>query len=332
MSDPLRGATILVTGGAGLIGSHIVDLLVDRQAGEIRVLDNLVRGRMANLDDAMSRGPVRFIEGDVRDPEAVGLAVEGCDYVFHQAAIRITLCAERPRECVDVLVTGTLNVFEAAVATGVKKVVYASSASVYGAADEFPTSERQHPYNNRTLYGAAKLMNEGIARSYRDLHGLPSVGLRYFNVYGPRMDVTGAYTEVFIRWLDCIDAGTPPQIHGDGSASMDFIYAGDIARANLLAMESDREDDVFNVASGTETSLLGLWRAMQGVTGTQHLEPEFHPPRKVNPVPRRLADVRHAREGLGFEAEVTLGEGLQRLIAWRREALAAMGSGEVAAR
>ncbi len=325
MGHSLSGATVLVTGGAGLIGSHIVDRLVDEGAGEIRVLDNLVRGRMENLADTMSRQAVDFLEGDVRDPATVARAVDGCDYVFHQAAIRITLCAERPRECVDVLVGGTLNVFEAAVASGVKKVVYASSASVYGGADVFPTDERHHPYNNRTLYGAAKLMNEGIARHFRDMHGLPSVGLRYFNVYGPRMDFTGAYTEVFIRWLDCVERGRRPQIHGDGSATMDFIYVGDIARANILAMQSDRGDDAYNIASGTEASLLDLWRAIQQVTGAYHLEPEFHPPRKVNPVPRRLADVRRAREELGFEAEVTLEEGLRRLREWHQAMTAGPG-------
>ena len=191
-------------------------------------------------------------------------AVAGCDYVFHQAAIRITLCAAHPRDCIDVLVDGTFNVFEAAAAAeGVKKVVYASSASVYGAAEVFPTDEKHHPYGNRTLYGAAKLMDEGIARHFHDMNGLPSVGLRYFNVYGPRMDVTGAYTEVFIRWLDCAEKGVRPQIHGDGSTTMDFVYVGDIARANVLAMKSDRTDDVYNVASGTETSLLDLWQAIQ---------------------------------------------------------------------
>jgi UDP-glucose 4-epimerase len=317
MSNSLEGATVLVTGGAGLIGSHIVDRLIDRGAGEIRVLDNLVRGRMDNLAGAMARRPITFLEGDVRDRATVARAVDGCDGVFHQAAIRITRCAERPRECIDVLVGGTLNVFEAAVAAGVKKVVYASSASVYGGADVFPIDERHHPYNNRTLYGAAKLMDEGIARSFRDMHGLPAVGLRYFNVYGPRMDLTGAYTEVFIRWLDCVDRGVRPQIHGDGSATMDFIYVDDIARANILAMESNREDDVYNVARGTETSLLDLWRAIQHVTGAEDLDPEFHPPRKVNPVPRRLADVRRARDELGFEAEVTLEDGLRRLREWQ---------------
>jgi UDP-glucose 4-epimerase len=315
MTSPLQGATVLVTGGAGLIGSHIVDGLIDRGAGEIRVLDNLVRGSRLNLRSA-ARRPINFIEGDVRDPAAVHRAVEGCQYVFHQAASRITLCASRPRECVDVLVGGTLNVFEAAVAAGVRKVVYASSASIYGGADVFPTDERHHPYNNRTLYGAAKLMDEGIARSYREMHGLPSVGLRYFNVYGPRMDVTGAYTEVFVRWLQCVSRDEPPQIHGDGTASMDFVYVTDIARANLLAMESDRGDDVYNVASGTETSLLDLWGAIQQVTGGYHLAPEFHPLRKVNPVPRRLADTTRARDEIGFIAEVPLTEGLGRLREW----------------
>jgi UDP-glucose 4-epimerase len=317
ITNPIEGATVLVTGGAGLVGSHVVDRLIDEGAGEIRVLDNLVRGRMANLAAAQARRKIQFIHGDVRDPAAVRSAVAGCDYVFHQAAIRITLCAERPRECMDVLVTGTFNVFEAAVAEKVRKVVYASSASVYGAAEVFPTDEKHHPFGNRTLYGAAKLMNEGIARHFHDMDGLPSVGLRYFNVYGPRMDVTGAYTEVFIRWLDCAEAGTRPQIHGDGSATMDFVYVGDVARANILALKSDRSDDVYNVASGTETSLLQLWRAVQQVTGAYHLEPEFHPPRKVNPVPRRLADTRRAREEIGFEARTPLTEGLRELAAWR---------------
>jgi UDP-glucose 4-epimerase len=321
LTNSLKGATVLVTGGAGLIGSHIVDRLIDEEVGEIRVLDNLVRGRLANLEDAQARHPIVFLEGDVRDRAAVTQAVMDCDYVFHQAAIRITLCAERPRECMDVLVQGAFNVFEAAVESKVRKIVYASSASVYGAAEAFPTDEKHHPYSNRTLYGAAKLMNEGIARSFREMYGLPSVGLRYFNVYGPRMDVTGAYTEVFIRWLDCVDRNVPPQIHGDGTATMDFVFVEDIARANILVMKSDRVDDVYNVASGEETSLLELWQAIQRVTGAHHLNPEFHPPRKVNPVPRRLADTRKAEQDLGFRAEVPLDEGLRRLAAWRQSEL-----------
>jgi UDP-glucose 4-epimerase len=277
---------------------------------------------MENLSGAASDARFRFIEGDVRDHELVQRAVAGCGAVFHQAAIRINRCAEEPRECLEVLVGGTFNVFEAAANAGVKKVIYASSASVYGGADVFPTDENHHPYHNRTLYGAAKLMNEGIARHFNDMNGLASVGLRYFNVYGPRMDVTGKYTEVFIRWLDCIDRGIAPQIHGDGSASMDFVFVGDVARANILAMKSDRQDRVYNVASGTETTLLELWEAMQRVGGALHLSPEFCPPRFVNPVPRRLANVSRASDELGFVAEVPLEEGLRQLDAWRRRLVA----------
>jgi UDP-glucose 4-epimerase len=319
MRRSLEGATALVTGGAGLIGSHIVDLLVDERVQEIRVLDNLVRGRSENLAKAFARRPIVFLEGDVRDRSTVERAVRGCDCVFHQAAIRITLCAERPRECMEVLVNGAFNVFEASVAAGVQKIVYASSASVYGAADVFPTDEQHHPYNNRTLYGAAKVMNEGIARSFHEMYGLPSVGLRYFNVYGPRMDVTGAYTEVFIRWLDCIDQGKRPVVHGDGSATMDFVYVEDIARANILAMKSAVVDNVYNVASGEETSLLELWQALLRVSGSAPVLPEFQPPRKTNPVPRRLADTTRARQDLGFVSQISLDEGLRRLCAWRQQ-------------
>jgi UDP-glucose 4-epimerase len=319
MSFSFDGATVLITGGAGFVGSHIADQLFAAGAAEVRTLDNLIRGRRENLE-AAARHRLKLLIGDVRDREAVRSAVAGCDYVFHQAALRITLCADKPRDCIDVLCTGTLNVFEAAVAAKVRKVVYASSASVYGAAETYPTAESHHPYGNRTLYGAAKLFNEGIANVFYDGYGLPAVGLRYFNVYGPRMDLTGAYTEVFIRWLDCVDKNVRPVIHGDGSATMDFVYVDDIARANLLALTSDSDNHVYNVASGGETSLLDLWRSIQRVTGAYHLEPEFHPPRKVNPVPRRLADTSKAERELGFVSRVTLDEGVRRLVEWRREA------------
>ncbi|CAN5611690.1 NAD-dependent epimerase/dehydratase family protein [soil metagenome] len=319
----LKDSTVLITGGAGMIGSTIAAMLLrdpqDRPS-EIRVVDNFVRGRRDNIPGDPS---IRLIEGDIRDPAALASATAGCDYVFHQAAIRITLCAQTPRDCIDVLVGGTFNVFEAAASAGVKKIVYASSASVYGGAETYPTHERHHPYNNRTLYGAAKQMNEGIARHFADMNDLKSVGLRYFNVYGPKMDVTGAYTEVFVRWMDCIDRNERPQIHGDGSTSMDFVFVEDVARANLLAMKSSRHDEVYNIASGTETTLLGLWRAMQRVTGATQLEPDFQPARKVNPVPRRLADTRKARRDLGFESSVDLDEGLRRFIAWRGDVLRA---------
>ncbi len=320
MSFTFNGATVLITGGAGFVGSHVADHLFAAGAGEVRTLDNLIRGRRENLEAASAHRGLKVIAGDVRDREAVRAAVAGCDFVFHQAALRITLCADKPRDCIDVLCTGTLNVFEAAVAAKVRKVVFASSASVYGAADVFPTAETHHPYGNRTLYGAAKLFNEGIANAFYDGYGLPAVGLRYFNVYGPRMDLTGAYTEVFVRWLDCVDKNVRPVIHGDGSATMDFVYVEDVVRANLLALAAPADNHVYNVACGGETSLLELWRSIQRVTGAHHLEPEFHPPRKVNPVPRRLADTRKAERELGFTATVTLDEGVRRLVQWRRDA------------
>jgi UDP-glucose 4-epimerase len=237
--------------------------------------------------------------------------------VFHLAAIRITHCAEDPRLAHDVLGTGTFNVVDASYHAGVRKVVASSSASVYGLAEAFPTGESHHPYNNRTLYGALKVYNEGLLRSYNDMFGLPYVGLRYFNVYGPRMDTIGVYTEVLIRWMNRITAGEPPLIFGDGKQTMDFVEATDIARANILAAQSDANDEVFNIASATETSLNDLARALAEVMGSD-LEPEYGPERSVNAVPRRLADVSAARDRLGFVAEVDLHTGLRRLVEWWR--------------
>jgi UDP-glucose 4-epimerase len=315
---------VLVTGGAGLIGSHIVDLLVagqrDGTYGDIVVFDNLTRGRVENLAAARSAGDVLLVEGDVCDVAALNEAIDGADLVFHLAAIRITHCAEDPRLAVDVLGNGTFNVAEAAQRAGVKKLVASSSASVYGHADVFPTTEQHHPYNNRTLYGALKTFNEGVLRSFNEMYGLPYVALRYFNVYGPRMDVFGVYTEVLIRWMNRIAAGEPPLIFGDGKQTMDFIYVTDIARANILAAQSDVSDVIFNIASATETSLNDLAYALAHVMGSD-LEPEYGPERSVNPVPRRLADVTSARDLLGFTAEVDLEAGLRDLVEWWRQSV-----------
>jgi UDP-glucose 4-epimerase len=226
-----------------------------------------------------------------------------------------------------VMCDGSFNVVDAARAAGVQKVLAASSASIYGLADTFPTREDHHPYNNRTWYGASKVMLEGLLRSYHAMHDLPYVALRYFNVYGPRMDIHGRYTEVLIRWMERIAAGEPPLIYGDGHQTMDFVYIEDVARANVLALASEVEDEVFNVASGTETSLRELAGALLKVMDAQHLALEFGPERGVNPVPRRLASTRKAQEVLGFRAQVGLEEGLARLVDWwqsvRRQAAVA---------
>jgi UDP-glucose 4-epimerase len=311
----MQGRRVLITGGAGMIGSHIADRLVRDGAAEILVVDNFVRGRPDNLAWAVANGRVRVVEGDIRDRALLASVMRGIDVVFHQAAIRITQCAEMPRLALQVLVDGTFNVLEAAVDAGVGKVVAASSASVYGLAEEFPTTESHHPYANRTLYGAAKAFNEGLLRSFHEMYGLDYVALRYFNVYGPRIDVHGVYTEVLVRWMERIRAGQPPLILGDGSQTMDFVYAGDVARANVLAAQAPVTDAVFNVASGVETSLDELARALLWVMDSD-LRPEHGSERRVNAVPRRLADTTAAREQLGFVAEVPLEEGLRRLVAW----------------
>jgi UDP-glucose 4-epimerase len=321
----LAGARALVTGGAGTIGSHVVDQLVRAGAAEVVVLDNLVRGRIANLDRALAEGPdvVRVVEGDIRDVRTVHELTAGKDVVFHLAALRITQCAEEPRLALESLVDGTFTVLEAAVEHGVKKVVASSSASVYGLAEEFPTTERHHPYNNDTFYGAAKAFNEGMLRSFTAMYGLDYVALRYFNVYGPRMDVHGVYTEVLIRWMERIAAGQPPLILGDGLQTMDFVHVEDIARANLLAAQADVTDTVFNIAAGEETSLLELAQRLLRVMGAD-LVPEHGEARKVNAVTRRLADITAARERLGWRPEIGLDEGLLGLVEWWRAEQAAV--------
>jgi UDP-glucose 4-epimerase len=313
----LQGARILVTGGAGTIGSTIVDHLIAAGAERIDVLDNLVRGRRANLDDAVATGKVKLVEGDLRDRDLVHDLTSGKDIVFHQAAIRITQCAEEPRLALEVLVDGTFNVFEAAADHGVGKLVAASSASVYGMAEEFPTTERHHHHNNDTFYGAAKSFNEGMARSFRAMTGLDYVLLRYFNVYGPRMDVHGLYTEVLVRWMERIADGQPPLIFGDGRQTMDFIHTRDVARANILAAGSGAREGVYNIASGEETSLLELAQALLRAMDSD-LQVEHGPDRAINGVVRRLADTSAARLDLGFTAETGLEDGLRELVGWWR--------------
>lgn len=317
MAD-LRGKRVLVTGGAGFIGSHIVDLLCDEGCIEIVVLDNMVRGRPENLGHALARGPVRLVHGDIRDGRLMAALVASADIVFHQAALRITHCAAEPRLAMEVMVQSTFDLLELCVKHEVEKVVAASSASVYGMADEFPTTERQHPYDNRTLYGAAKTFNEGLLRTFNDMYGLGYVAFRYFNVYGNRMDIHGRYTEVLIRWMERLEAGQAPVIFGDGQQTMDFVHVRDVARANILGARMKVSDQVFNVASGTETSLAQLAKSLAAVMGQDHLSPEFAPERSINPVPRRLASTNKAERILGFRATVSLEEGLRELVDWWR--------------
>ncbi len=327
--DVLKGKRVLVTGGAGFVGSHIVDLLVAAGAGEVVVVDDMVRGRPGNLARVLGRRNVRLIEGDIRDRGLMRSLVAGSDTVFHQAALRITHCAAEPRRAMEVMVDATYELVRLCVEEDVRKLVMASTASVYGMAESFPTREDHHPYGNRTLYGAAKIFAEGLMRSFNDVYGLDYVALRYFNVYGPRMDIHGRYTEVLVRWMERIAAGLPPVIFGDGLQTMDMVHVRDVARANILAAASDASDQVFNVASGTETSLLDLAKTLARVMGRPHLVPVHEAERSVNPVPRRLADTSKAERLLGFRAAVTPEEGLAELVEWwRSESVEARGAAE----
>jgi nucleoside-diphosphate-sugar epimerase len=283
------------------------------------VLDNFVRGRMANLAAATDADAdrLRVVEGDLRDAALVHELARDTDVLFHLAAIRITQCAEEPRLALEVLVDGTFTVLEAAAAAGVGKVVSSSSASVYGLAESFPTREDHHPYNNDTFYGAAKAFNEGMLRSFHAMNGLDYVALRYFNVYGPRMDAHGVYTEVLIRWMERIAAGQAPLIFGDGLQTMDFVHVADIARANVLAAQSPVTDEVFNIASGTETSLVELAGVLLDAMGSE-LPVEHGPARTVNGVTRRLADISAAADRLGWKPEIDLADGMRGLVDWWR--------------
>jgi UDP-glucose 4-epimerase len=322
--NTIQGSKILITGGAGFVGSTTADHLIEAGAKEVRVLDNFVRGNRRNLENARQKGNLLVIEGDVSDADTVDSAVVGVDYVFHMAALRITRCAESPKEAIQVLVNGTSNVLESAVRHKVRKIVAASSASVYGNPSYLPMDE-DHPFNNRTLYGAGKIANEQMLRAYYEMFQLPYVALRYFNVYGPRMDIDGVYTEVLVRWMDALDSGQSPKIFGDGSQSMDFVYVADVARANVAALVSDTKDEVFNIGTGVQTSLKELCQTLLRISGSQ-LKPEYLEARTVNNVLARRAAVHKAEEMLLFRAQINLETGLKKLLAWHKEAKAEMAA------
>lgn len=312
----LRGTRILVTGGSGFIGSHIIDLLVEAGCDEIVAVDNMVRGRPENLKDALGSGRVRLVQGDIRDRALMDSLVKGTDVVFHQAALRITQCAAEPRQAFEVMATATFDLLERCVEAGVAKVVMASSASVYGMAESFPTTEKHHPYDNRTLYGAAKSFGEGLLRSFNDMYGLDYVALRYFNAYGPRMDLTGRYTEVMVRWMQRLAEGQSPIVFGDGLQTMDLVHVRDIARANILSATAPATDVVLNVGTGLETSLVDLAGHLTRIMGRDGTPLIHEAERAVNPVPRRLCDTSLARDLIGFEAKIGPAEGLADLVSW----------------
>ena len=310
----LDNSRILLVGGAGFVGSHIVDQLLDESVREIVVLDNFVRGTRENLALAARDDRVTIVDGSLLDTDLLAELMAGTDYVFHLAALWLYECVHEPRSAVEVNIVGTFNVIEAAQAAGVKKVVYSSSASVYGDAIETPMTE-EHPFNNRTTYGATKIAGEQLFRAFNEQHGLDYVGLRYMNVYGPRMDYKGTYVSVIMKVLDKIEAGEAPQIFGDGSQAYDFVHVSDVARANILALTSDATDVDLNVGTGVKTTIKELVDALLEITGAD-VEPEYLPQEQMF-VTHRVGSTELAEKLTGFRAEIPYLVGLRSVVEWR---------------
>jgi UDP-glucose 4-epimerase len=311
----INDANVLVIGGAGFIGSHIVDQLIDEPVAKITVLDNFVRGTQANIAPALESDKVSLVEGSVLDRELLASLMDEADYVFHLAALWLYECVHEPRKALDHNVVGTYNVVEAAHEAGIGKVVYSSSASVYGDALFTPMTE-EHPFNNRTMYGATKIAGEQFFRAFHEQHGLDYVGMRYMNVYGPRMDYEGAYVSVIMKVLDRIDAHEPPVIFGDGSQAYDFIHVADVARANILALKSDATDFNYNIGTGVKTTIKELVDSLLEITGTE-LEPEYRPQEQMF-VTHRVGSVAAAQRDLAFTAAIPYEDGLRSVVEWRR--------------
>jgi UDP-glucose 4-epimerase len=313
----LKDKRLLVIGGAGFIGSHIIEQLTETDVGEIIIYDNFFRGRQDNLRKALKDPRVSIFPhgGDILHSDILERAMEGIDGVFHLAALWLLQCYEYPRSAFDVNIRGTFNVIEAAIKQGVKRVVYSSSASVYGNALELPMTE-EHPYNNFTFYGATKIAGEHMFKSLGHRYGLDWVGLRYMNVYGPYQDYKGAYIAVMMKILDRIDQGLRPIVFGDGSQQYDFIYVGEIARANILAMQADASGECYNVGRGIGTSIKELAELLLRLTGT-HLEIEYKPAGQTF-VTNRIGSIDAAERDLGFLWQVDLEEGMRKLIEWRK--------------
>jgi UDP-glucose 4-epimerase len=318
----LNGKKLLIIGGAGLIGSHTIDQLVKEDVAEIRIFDNFTRGREENLSNALKDPRVKVfpLGGDIMHRDILDAAMQGMDGVFHFAALWLLHCHDFPRSAFEVNIGGTFNVLEACVKHKVQRLVYSSSASVYGDAVHEPMDE-DHPFNNKNFYGATKICGEAMARALYHRYGLPYVGLRYMNVYGPRADYKGAYIAVIMKMLDAIDAGQGPTILGDGTEAFDFVAVQDCGRANVAAMKADAVDRCYNVGTGVRTSLRQLAEMLVDLTGCK-LQINYAPRSQATLVRNRIGDPRRAKADISFEATMDLREGLQELIAWRKAHIA----------
>jgi UDP-glucose 4-epimerase len=313
----LRGRRVLVIGGAGFIGSHVVEQLVQQDVGEIIIYDDFTRGTVKNLEAALRDPRVKIFElgGNILHTDLLDTAMKGVDCVFHLAALWLLHCHDFPRSAFEVNIRGTFNVLEACVANQVGRLIYSSSASVYGDAVEIPMTE-EHPFNNRTFYGATKVAGEQMCRAFHQRYGLDYVGLRYMNVYGPRQDMKSVYTTVIMKVLDRVGQGLRPIVYGDGSQTYDFVYVEDIARANVLAARSDVSDRCYNVGRGIGTTVRELVERLLQLTGSG-LTIQYEPAGQTF-VTQRIGSIANAKRDLGFEATTELTDGLTRLMVWRQ--------------
>ncbi|MGH1366148.1 MAG: NAD-dependent epimerase/dehydratase family protein [Calditrichia bacterium] len=313
----ISGKKILVVGGAGFIGSHVVDQLLLEDVKEVIVFDNFCRGSRENLKESLEDPRVRIYDvgGDILQTDVLNSAVKEADAVIHLAALWLLQCYDYPRAAFDVNIRGTFNILEACRDYNIERLVWSSSASVYGDAVELPMTE-DHPYNNRTFYGATKIAGEAMCRAFNDRYGLSYAGLRYMNVYGPRQDYKGTYIAVIMKILDRIDQGLPPIVYGDGSQSYDFIFVEDVARANVCALKSEVSDEFYNVGSGTRTSIKELCQKLLDLTGSD-LEIQYEPAGQTF-VTNRIGSTDKAETQIGFRTQTDLDEGLRKLIEWRR--------------
>jgi UDP-glucose 4-epimerase len=316
MND-IKGSRILVIGGAGFIGSHVVDELVKEDVKEVVIYDNFCRGSMDNLKMALQDPRVKIYEvgGDICQTDILESGMVGMDYVIHLAALWLLQCYEYPRAAFEVNIKGTFNVLEACVHQKIKNLVYSSSASVYGDALKIPMTE-EHPFNNKTFYGTTKIAGEQMCRAFHNRYGLSYVGLRYMNVYGPRQDYRGAYIAVIMKILDQLDHGLPPIVYGDGSQAYDFVYVTDCALANLCAMKAGVTDQFYNVGRGVQTTIKELAETILEILGSS-LSIQYEPSGTTF-VTNRVGCPKKAEAEIGFKARVGLREGLEKLIEWRR--------------
>lgn len=320
----LQGSKVLVIGGAGFIGSHVVAELLSHDVAEVVIFDNFARGKLNHIQQLLQDPRCRLFAdgGDVRDTDVLNAAMQGMDGVVHLAAMWLLHCKDYPRTAFHVNVEGTFNVLEACVQNKIKRLVYSSSASVYGDAVEVPMTE-DHPFNNRNFYGATKIAGEAMCRAFHDRYGLSYVGLRYMNVYGPHQDQTAAYTGVIPIMLNKIDVNEAPVINGDGSQAYDFVYVEDVARCNVLALQAEANDQFYNVGSGVQTKISGLCGTILRLKDST-LKVTYRPYSEDDArrmVQNRIGCPKKAARDLGFTSRYSLEEGLRKLIDWRSAAL-----------